>query len=137
MGGPGSGRGVQRRNIARELECVRLREQGLTLTEVGRRLGITAQSVANAFRRQGRTDLLGVRGFAALTPERRRELASKGGKAAHAVGTAHQFTSEEARPAGAKGGKLAHALGRAHEFTVEEARAAGKKAGRKRRGAGG
>ena len=137
MGGPGSGRRGQPRNIVRELEVVRLRQQGLTLAEIGVRLGISGSSAGRALSRQGRTDLLGVRGFAALTPERRRELASKGGKAAHAVGTAHQFTSEEARPAGAKGGKLAHALGRAHEFTVEEARAAGKKAGRKRRGAGG
>ena len=130
MGGPGSGRGVQRRNIARELECVRLREQGLTLTEVGRRLGITAQSVANAFRRQGRTDLLGVSGFAGITEERRREIASLGGKAAHAAGTAHQFTSEEAREAGSKGGKATHSRGTAHVFTPEQARAAGMKGGR-------
>lgn len=45
-----------------------------------------------------------ARGFAAMSPERRREVASKGGKAAHAKGAGHQFTSEEAREAGRKGG---------------------------------
>ncbi len=40
-----------------------------------------------------------------MTPEARRELASRGGKAAHAAGTAHQFTREEAVEAGRKGGK--------------------------------
>ncbi|WP_438029141.1 KGG domain-containing protein [Sorangium sp. So ce233] len=45
------------------------------------------------------------RGFAAMSPERRKEIASAGGKAAHARGTAHQFTSEEARAAGQKGGE--------------------------------
>jgi len=37
-----------------------------------------------------------------------REIASKGGKAAHALGTAHKFTSEEARNAGIKGGSAPH-----------------------------
>jgi general stress protein YciG len=45
------------------------------------------------------------RGFASLSAERRSEIASLGGKAAHAKGNAHQFTSEEARAAGKKGGK--------------------------------
>lgn len=45
------------------------------------------------------------RGFAGMDPERQKEIASKGGKAAHAKGTAHEFTSEEARRAGAKGGR--------------------------------
>lgn len=44
------------------------------------------------------------RGFAMMTAERQREIASKGGKSAHAQGKAHQFTSETARIAGAKGG---------------------------------
>ena len=46
------------------------------------------------------------RGFAAMDPEKQRAIASMGGKAAHAKGTAHQFTSEEARAAGRKGGRL-------------------------------
>ncbi|RYY66085.1 KGG domain-containing protein [Flaviaesturariibacter aridisoli] len=44
------------------------------------------------------------RGFAAMSPERQREIASKGGRAAHEQGVAHQWTSEEAREAGRKGG---------------------------------
>lgn len=45
------------------------------------------------------------RGFASMSPEKQKEIASKGGKAAHAQGTAHEFTSEEAREAGRKGGQ--------------------------------
>lgn len=45
------------------------------------------------------------RGFAAMNPERQREIASEGGKAAHQSGNAHEFTSEEAREAGRKGGQ--------------------------------
>lgn len=40
------------------------------------------------------------RGFASMDPERQREIASEGGRAAHEKGTAHEFTSEEARRAG-------------------------------------
>lgn len=43
-------------------------------------------------------------GFAAMDPQRQREIASLGGRAAHDKGTAHEFTSEEAREAGRKGG---------------------------------
>ena len=53
------------------------------------------------------------RGFASLTPERQREIASRGGKAAHASGRAHTFTSDEAREAGRKGGAKS-AESRAH-----------------------
>jgi uncharacterized protein len=45
-----------------------------------------------------------MKGFANLDPARRKELASLGGKAAHAAGKAHTFTSAEARAAGKKGG---------------------------------
>ena len=45
------------------------------------------------------------RGFASMDQTKQREIASKGGKAAHAKGTAHQFTSEEAKAAGRKGGE--------------------------------
>ncbi len=45
------------------------------------------------------------RGFAAMDPAKQREIASKGGRAAHQKGTAHEFTSEEARVAGRKGGE--------------------------------
>lgn len=42
------------------------------------------------------------RGFAAMTLQKRREIASMGGRTAHANGTAHQFTSAEASAAGKK-----------------------------------
>jgi general stress protein YciG len=42
------------------------------------------------------------RGFAAMDPQRQREIASLGGRAAHQSGHAHEFTSEEARAAGRK-----------------------------------
>jgi general stress protein YciG len=45
------------------------------------------------------------RGFASMDRERQREIASKGGRAAHAKGTAHEWTAEEARAAGRKGGE--------------------------------
>ena len=45
------------------------------------------------------------RGFASMTTEKQREIARKGGRAAHQKGTAHQFTTEEARAAGRKGGE--------------------------------
>lgn len=63
------------------------------------------------------------RGFACMTPEKRREIASRGGKAAHAVGTAHKFTSAEAREAGTKGG-------RALSVDREHMAAIGRKGGR-------
>lgn len=44
------------------------------------------------------------RGFAAMSPEKRKEISSKGGRAAHAKGAAHVFTPEEASIAGSKGG---------------------------------
>jgi uncharacterized protein len=46
------------------------------------------------------------RGFASMSPEKQREIASKGGRAAHQKGTAHEWTSEEARNAGRKGGQI-------------------------------
>jgi general stress protein YciG len=48
------------------------------------------------------------RGFGAMDPALVRELARKGGVAAHRVGTAHEFSSEEARAAGRKGGLASH-----------------------------
>ena len=45
------------------------------------------------------------RGFASMSPDKQRQIASKGGKAAHAKGTAHKWTSEEAQAAGRKGGR--------------------------------
>ena len=45
------------------------------------------------------------RGFASMDRDRQREIASKGGRAAHAKGTAHEWTADEARVAGRKGGE--------------------------------
>lgn len=45
------------------------------------------------------------RGFASMDSERQREIARKGGRAAHEKGTAHEFTPDEARAAGRKGGE--------------------------------
>jgi uncharacterized protein len=48
------------------------------------------------------------RGFASMDRTKQREIARKGGKAAHLKGTAHEWTSEEARLAGRKGGMASH-----------------------------
>lgn len=47
----------------------------------------------------------GEKGFAAMDKEQQREIASKGGEAAHKKGSAHEFDEEEAREAGRKGGQ--------------------------------
>ncbi len=52
------------------------------------------------------------RGFASMDPAKQREIASKGGRAAHQQGTAHEFSTEEAREAGRKGGQNSHGGGR-------------------------
>ena len=44
------------------------------------------------------------RGFASMDRQKQREIASKGGRAAHVQGTAHEWSSDEARQAGRKGG---------------------------------
>jgi uncharacterized protein len=46
------------------------------------------------------------RGFASMSREKQREIASKGGRAAHEKGTAHEWTADEARTAGRKGGQV-------------------------------
>src|SRR5688500_18732608 len=57
------------------------------------------------------------RGFASMDAARQREIASKGGRAAHAKGTAHEWTSDEARVAGQKGG-VAVSRDRAHMAAI-------------------
>ena len=57
------------------------------------------------------------RGFASMDSAKQREIASKGGRAAHAKGTAHEFTSDEARVAGRKGGE-AVSRDRAHMSAI-------------------
>ena len=46
------------------------------------------------------------RGFAAMSPEQQRRIASEGGRASHESGRGHRFSSEEAREAGRKGGRI-------------------------------
>ena len=46
-----------------------------------------------------------ARGFGSMDEDKQREIASKGGKAAHEKGTAHEFDSAEAKEAGRKGGQ--------------------------------
>jgi general stress protein YciG len=48
------------------------------------------------------------RGFASMDRSKQREIASKGGRAAHVKGTAHEWSAEEARAAGRKGGLASH-----------------------------
>ena len=48
------------------------------------------------------------RGFASMDREKQREIARKGGRAAHVKGTAHEWSAEEARAAGRKGGLASH-----------------------------
>lgn len=50
------------------------------------------------------TSMAGGRGFAGMDGKKQREIASKGGRAAHRKGTAHEWDSEEARQAGSIGG---------------------------------
>jgi hypothetical protein len=64
------------------------------------------------------------RGFASMDRLKQREIASKGGKAAHQKGTAHEWTSEEAREAGRKGGMASHQR-RKEGMTGDEAGIAG------------
>jgi general stress protein YciG len=51
------------------------------------------------------------RGFALMDRDRQRELARKGGRAAHEKGTAHRWSGEEAKEAGRKGGAASHRNG--------------------------
>jgi uncharacterized protein len=75
------------------------------------------------------------RGFASMSPEKQREIASKGGRAAHEKGTAHEWTPDEARSAGRKGGQISRG-GRGRlpesgsEMNTESAPASGMEPGR-------
>ena len=55
------------------------------------------------------------RGFASMASEKQREIASKGGRAAHQKGTAHEWSPQEAQTAGRKGGQISRGgRGRLH-----------------------
>jgi stress-induced acidophilic repeat protein len=59
-----------------------------------------------------------------MSPEKQREIASKGGRAAHEKGTAHEWTADEARNAGRKGGQVSRG-GRGRLMAAPEPLAAG------------
>ncbi|MEO7494451.1 MAG: KGG domain-containing protein [Massilia sp.] len=67
------------------------------------------------------------RGFASMDPERQRQIASEGGKAAHQKGTAHEFTSEEARRAGS----MSHGNRQSAESSSDSSARAASKTGAK------
>lgn len=60
------------------------------------------------------------RGFASMDPQRQREIASEGGRAAHRQGVAHEWSSEEAREAGRKGGQNSRGGGRSRTNRSED-----------------
>jgi general stress protein YciG len=61
------------------------------------------------------------RGFAVMDRDKQREIASKGGRAAHLKGTAHRWTEEEAKEAGRKGGAASHRNGHRTGARVKDA----------------
>jgi uncharacterized protein len=60
------------------------------------------------------------RGFAVMDRDKQREIASKGGRAAHLKGTAHRWTEEEAKEAGRKGGAASHRNGHRTAVRVKD-----------------
>ena len=64
------------------------------------------RAMSDVLSRRGTGERKERRGFASMSREKQREIASKGGRAAHQKGTAHEWTSEEARSAGRKGGQI-------------------------------
>ena len=66
---------------------------------------ITMSEMNNNQERIEHTPRTSKRGFASMDPAKQREIASKGGRAAHQQGVAHEWTPEEARKAGRKGGE--------------------------------
>ena len=69
------------------------------------------------------------RGFASMDREKQKEIARKGGRAAHAKGTAHEFTPDEARAAGRKGGEV---VSRNRQHMAEIGRRGGERRGARR-----
>ena len=63
-----------------------------------------APALKNNTRPDNRVGTKSRRGFAAMSPETQRRIASEGGKASHASGRGHRFSADEARDAGRKGG---------------------------------
>ena len=64
----------------------------------------SSSAAKTATRPANRVGTKSRRGFAAMSPETQRRIASEGGKASHASGRGHRFSADEARDAGRKGG---------------------------------
>ena len=90
--------------------------------------GKSASTAGGSAQKSGSGSGPAKRGFAAMDQNQQREIASKGGQAAHQKGTAHEFDSEEARRAGQKGGE-AVSRNRAHMADI------GRKGGESRQSA--
>jgi uncharacterized protein len=84
-----------------------------------------AGNESNNGRSSGRSN----RGFAAMSPERQKQIASEGGRAAHRQGVAHEWNSDEARKAGRKGGEI---VSRNREHMSEIGRRGGQSSGGRR-----
>ena len=65
---------------------------------------LTETSTKTVSRPANRVGIKSRRGFAAMSPDTQRRIASEGGKASHASGRGHRFSADEARDAGRKGG---------------------------------
>ena len=87
------------------------------------------RQVSNNETTNGRSNGRSNRGFAAMSPERQRQIASEGGRAAHRQGVAHEWNSEEARKAGRKGGEI---VSRNREHMSEIGRRGGQSSGGRR-----
>ncbi|RYD55236.1 MAG: hypothetical protein EOP56_16965 [Sphingobacteriales bacterium] len=73
------------------------------MTDINRNLDENNSQSENQERKSGKGT--SNRGFASMSREKQREIASKGGRAAHQQGVAHEWSSDEARKAGRKGGE--------------------------------
>lgn len=81
-------------------------DRSMSAGDRGQRDASSANASQNGMEQNGggATRTRSNRGFASMDRDKQREIASKGGRAAHAKGTAHEFDSGEAREAGRKGG---------------------------------
>jgi len=99
---PSRGHSNENGNGARSASALIEREEPRQVVVEGR--SAFGDQSTSASSRKGRNGT-SHRGFAAMDQEKQREIASKGGRAAHVKGTAHQWSSDEARAAGRKGGE--------------------------------
>jgi general stress protein YciG len=98
---PSRGRSNENGNGARSASSSVEREEPRQVVVEGRNAFVENELTSSRKGRNGTSH----RGFAAMDQQKQREIASKGGRAAHVKGTAHQWSSDEARAAGRKGGE--------------------------------